>query len=235
MDTARVASRAEWLVARKALLAGENEWARRRDALRAERRKLPIVRIEKEYVFERPNGRASLRDLFEGRRRLIVYHFPFDPGWDGDCGSCSHLADGFAGGIVHLPARDISFAAVSRAPIAKIESCKGRMGWTFRWLSSLGSDFNDDFRVTLDEPAGGTGTNGELPGLSVFLRDGDDVFHTYSTYQRGLDVLLGTYNSLDLTPRGRPEEHGRKPASLRRHDRYPPRQARRWNTGGAPE
>jgi predicted dithiol-disulfide oxidoreductase (DUF899 family) len=227
MDTARVASRAEWLVARKALLAGENEWTRRRDALRAERRKLPIIRIEKEYVFEGPNGRASLRDLFEGRRRLIVYHFPFDPGWDGDCGSCSHLADSFAGGIVHLPARDTSFAAVSRTPIAKIESCRGRMGWTFPWHSSLGSDFNDDFRVTLDEPAGGAGTNGELPGLSVFLRDGQGVFHTYSTYQRGLEVLLGTYNSLDLTPHCLPEGDRRTRAPLRRDDRFPPQQARR--------
>jgi predicted dithiol-disulfide oxidoreductase (DUF899 family) len=227
MDTPRVVSRAEWLVARKALLAREKDLARQRDALSAERRKLPIVRIEKEYVFENGNGRASLRDLFEGRRRLIVYHFPFDPAWDGDCGSCSHLADSFAGGIVHLPTRDTSFAAVCRAPIAKIESCKRRMGWTFTWLSSLGSDFNDDFRVTLDEAAGGTGTNGELPGLSVFLRDGDDVFHTYSTYQRALDVLLGTYNSLDLTPLGRSKEDGRTLAPLRRNDRYPPRQARR--------
>jgi len=227
MDTPRVASRAEWLVARKALLARENELSRQRDALSAERRKLPIVRIEKEYVFEGGNGRASLRDLFEGRRRLIVYHFPFDPVWDGDCGSCSHLADSFAGGIVHLPARDTSFAAVSRAPIAKIESCKRRMGWTFPWLSSLGGDFNDDFRVTLDDGRGGGGTDGERPGLSVFLHDGDDVFHTYSTYQRALDVLLGTYNSLDLTPHGRPEEDGRVTASLRRHDRYPPQQARR--------
>lgn len=227
MDTPRVTSRVEWLVARKALLARENELSRQRDALSAERRKLPIVRIEKDYVFDGPNGRASLRDLFEGRRRLIVYHFQFDPGWDEDCGSCSHLADSFAGGIVHLPARDTSFAAVSRAPIAKIESCKRRMRWSFPWLSSLGSDFNDDFRVTLYEPAGGADTKGELPGLSVFLRDGDDVFHTYSTYQRALDVLLGTYNSLDLTPRDRPAEDGRTPASLRRHDRYPAQQARR--------
>jgi len=175
-----------------------------------------IVRIEKEYAFEGPHGRASLRGLFEGRRRLIVYHFPFDPAWDGDCGSSSHLADSFGGGIVDLPARDTSFAAVSRAPIAKIESCQRRMGWTFPWLSSLGCDFNDDFRVTLDEPAGGADTDAkvELPGLSVFLRHGEDVFHAYSTYQRRLDALLGTYDSVDVTP-------------LRRHDRYPPQQARR--------
>jgi predicted dithiol-disulfide oxidoreductase (DUF899 family) len=227
MDTPRVTSRVEWLVARKALLARENELSRQRHALSAERRKLPIVRIEKDYVFDGPNGRASLRDLFEGRRRLIVYHFQFDPGWNEDCGSCSHLADSFAGGIVHLPARDTSFAAVSRAPIAKIESCKRRMRWSFPWLSSLGNDFNDDFLVTMDQPAGGADTKGELPGLSVFLRDGDDVFHTYSTYQRALDVLLGTYNSLDLTPRDRPEEDERAMAPLRRHDRYPAQQARR--------
>jgi predicted dithiol-disulfide oxidoreductase (DUF899 family) len=159
-----------------------------------------MVRIQKQYVFEGVDGRASLRDLFEGRRRLIVYHFPFDPAWDGDCGSSSHLADRFAGGIVDLPARDTSFAAVSPASIAKIESCRRRMDWTFRWLSSLGGDFNDDFRVT--------------PGLSVFLRHGDGVFHAYSTYQRSLDALLGAYDSVDVTRR-------------HRHDRFPPQQARR--------
>lgn len=175
-----------------------------------------MARIQKQYVFEGPNGRVNLRGLFEGRRRLIVYHFPFDPAWDGDCGSSSHLADSFAGGIVDLPARDTSFAAVSRAPIARIESCKRRMGWTFRWLSSLGGDFNDDFRVTLDEPSDGAdpGAKVELPGLSVFLRHGDDVFHAYSTYQRSVDALLGAHDSVDGT-------------LLRRHDRFPPQQARR--------
>jgi predicted dithiol-disulfide oxidoreductase (DUF899 family) len=170
-----------------------------------------MARIQKEYVFERPNGRADLRELFAGRRRLIVYHFPFDPAWDEGCESCSHLADHFAGGIVHLPARDTSFAVVSRAPIAKIESCQNRMGWTFPWLSSLGNTFNEDFRVTLDCVPGDA--DDERPGLSVFLRDNAEVFHTYSTYQRGLDVLLGTYDSREPT--------------LRRHDRRPPQQARR--------
>jgi len=173
-----------------------------------------MVRIQKQYVFEGPSGRADLRELFQGRRRLIVYHFPFDPAWDGDCGSSSHLAAHLAGGIVHLPARDTSFAAVSRAPIEKIESCKKRMGWTFPWLSSLESTFNEDFHVTLDELTGGADANRELPGLNVFLRDGTEVFHTYSTYQRGLDVLLGTYDSFDASP-------------LRRHERFPPQQARR--------
>jgi predicted dithiol-disulfide oxidoreductase (DUF899 family) len=172
-----------------------------------------MVRIPKQYVFEGPNGRADFRDLFAGRPRLIVYHFPFDPGWDEGCGSCSHLAEYVAGGIVHLPARDTSFAAVSRAPIVQIESCQKRLKWTFPWLSSLDNDFNDDFRVMLDE-ADDPETNVELPGLSVFLRNGNEVFHTYSTYQRRLDVLLGTYDPLELAP-------------LRRHDRFPPQQARR--------
>jgi len=172
-----------------------------------------MVRIHKQYVFEGPNGRADLRDLFQGRRRLIVYHFPFDPGWDEGFASCSHLADHLAGGIVHLPAHDTSFAAVSRAPIAKIEWCQKRLKWTFPWLSSLDNDFNDDFRVTLEE-ADDAETNVELPGLSVFLRDGTEVFHAHSTYQRGLDALLGTYDSLDVTP-------------PRRQDRFPPQQARR--------
>ena len=171
-----------------------------------------MVRIHKQYVFEGPNGRTDLRELFEGRRRLIVYHFPFDPAWDEDCERCSHLADHFAGSIVHLPARDTSFAAVSRAPIAKIESCQERMGWTFPWLSSLGNTFNEDFRVTLDDDP--DDADEERPGLSVFLRDGDKVFLAFSTFQRRLDVLLGTYESADVTP-------------FRRHERLPPQHARR--------
>ena len=151
MNHPRVVSHAEWLVARKALLAKEKESTRQRDALSAERRSLPMVKIEKEYVFEGPNGRTSLRDLFDGRRQLIIYHFMFDPSWDEGCKSCSHLADNFEGALVHLRARDTSFAAVSRAPLAKIESFKKRMGWRFRWLSSFDTDFNYDFHVTLDQ------------------------------------------------------------------------------------
>ena len=173
-----------------------------------------MVRIQKQYVFEGPNGRVDLRDLFQGRRRLIVYHFPFDPGWDEGCGRSSHLADQVAGGIVHLPARDTSFAAVSRATIAQIESCQRRMGWTFPWLSSLDNDFNEDFRVIVDDGTRGADGNDELPGLSVFVRDGNEVFHAYSTYQHRLDALFGTYDSLELAP-------------LRRRDRFPPQQARR--------
>jgi predicted dithiol-disulfide oxidoreductase (DUF899 family) len=156
-----------------------------------------MVRIEKQYVFERPGGRADLSGLFQGRRRLVVYQFPFDPAWDGDCGSSSHLADRLAGGIVHLLARDTSFAAVSAAPIERIESCKERLGWTFPWLSSLPSTFHEDFPE----------------GLSVFVRDGADVFHAYSTFERRLDALLGTYDA-GVTP-------------FPRHDRLPPQQARR--------
>ncbi len=228
MDRPRIVSRAEWLDARKELLTKEKESTRRRDALSAERRKLPMVEIEKEYVFEGPNGRTNLLDLFEGRRQLIIYHFMFDPSWDEGCKSCSYVADNLEGGIVHLAARDTSFAAISRAPLAKIESFKRRMRWNFPWLSSFGSDFNYDFHVTLDEAAGSVeynyetaAANGELPGLSVFLRDGDSVFHTYSTYQRGLDLLLNTYNYLDLTPLGRQEEEGGAMAWLRHHDKYP--------------
>jgi predicted dithiol-disulfide oxidoreductase (DUF899 family) len=173
-----------------------------------------MVRIQKQYVFEGGNGRSSLRDLFEGRRRLVVYHFPFDPAWDEGCASVSHLAESFAGGIVHLPARDTSFAAVSGAPIAEIESCQKRLGWTFPWLSSFGNTFNEDFRVTSNGGTSSGDTAGEHPGVSVFLREGTEVFHAHSTYQRRLDALLDTYDSVDVTP-------------LRRHERFPPRQASR--------
>ncbi len=190
-----VVSRAEWLVARKELLAREKESVRQRDALSAERRKLPMVEIQKEYIFEGPNGRANLRDLFGRNRQLFTYHFMFDPSWDEGCKSCSHLIDNVAGAIVHLAVRDTSFAAISRAPLAKIAVFQKRMGWTFPWLSSSGNDFNYDFHVTLDEAEGSVEynyadaaallkagkiwyTKGELPGLSVFLRDGDRVFHT---------------------------------------------------------
>lgn len=238
MDHPRVVPREEWLLARRELLTREKEVTRQRDQLSAERRRLPTVEIEKEYVFEGPHGGTTLRDLFEGRRQLVIYHFMFDPSWDEGCVSCSYLADNFAGGVVHLAARDTSFAVVSRAPLAKIEAFRKRMGWTFNWLSSFGSDFNYDFHVTLDQAAGSLehnydnaaalvqagklwSTEGELPGLSVFLREGERLFHTYSTYQRGLDLLIGTYNYLDLTPLGRQEaEEPHVMAWLRHHDKY---------------
>lgn len=234
----QVASRAEWLAARKELLSKEKEFTRRRDALSAERRKLPMVKIGERYVFDGPTGRKSLSDLFGKHSQLIVYHFMFDPEWEEGCKSCSYLADNFAGAVVHLGARDTAFAVISRAPLAKIEAFKKRMGWKFPWLSSSGNSFNYDFHVTLDVAEGSDEYNyekaaalvqarklwvdkGELPGLSVFLREGDSIYHTYSTYQRGLDLLLNTYNFLDLTPLGRQEEGEPNQGWIRHHDRYP--------------
>jgi len=234
----RVVSRAEWLVAREKLLKKEKESTRQRDAVSAQRRELPMVKVEKEYVFEGKNGRATLRDLFEERRQLVIYHFMFDPNWDEGCPSCSHCADSFQGAIVHLAARDTAFAAISRAPYAKIRSFKKRMGWTFPWYSSFSNDFNYDFHVSLDEAAGSVeynyedaaalhragklwSTKGEMPGLSVFLRDEENIFHTYSTYARGLDLLLNTYNCLDLTALGRQDnQEGNPQARVRHHDKY---------------
>ncbi len=224
MNYPNIVSREEWLTARKELLAKERESVRQRDALSAERRRLPMVKLEKDYTFDGPQGPTKLSELFEGRRQLIVYHFMFDPAWDEGCKSCSFFADNFVGSPVHLAARNTSFAVVSLAPLAKLEAFKKRMGWSFPWFSSFGSDFNSDFQVTIDRDHGNAEYNyqsaaalrqtgkiwiekGELPGLSVFLRDGDGIFHTYSAYQRGLDMLLNTYNYLDLTPLGRQEQN----------------------------
>ena len=237
MNRPNVVSQTEWLAARKELLAREKEFTRQRDELSAARRKLPMVKVEKEYVFEGPKGPISLHDLFDDRRQLIIYHFMFDPDWDEGCKGCSFFADNFVGSLVHLGARDTSFAVISRAPLSKIEAFKRRMGWGFPWLSSFGNDFNYDFRVTLDPERTDYEYNythaeallkagkiwfpkGELPGLSVFLREGDKVFHTYSSYQRGTDLFLNTYNFLDLTPLGRQEENEKMFDWLRHHDRY---------------
>ena len=233
-----IVSRQEWLTARRDLLAQEKESSRQRDALNAERRNLPVVRVESEYVFDGPGGRTTLRDLFGPHSQLLTYHFMFDPSWEEGCKSCSHLMDGIAGSLVHLAARDTAFVAVSRAPIAKIEAFKKRMGWTFPWVSSGGNDFNYDFHATLDAEHGSNEYNyansaelfkarkiwfekGDLPAMSVFVRDGESVFHSYSTYQRGLDLFLSTYNLLDLTPLGRQEDDGRIQAWIRHHDKYP--------------
>jgi predicted dithiol-disulfide oxidoreductase (DUF899 family) len=239
-----VVSRDEWLVARKALLAKEKALTRQRDAVNADRRRLSMVRVDKQYVFDGPKGRATLLDLFEGRRQLIVYHFMFDPAWDEGCPSCSLLIDNL-GHLSHLHARRTLFAAVSRAPLAKLQAYARRMGWTVPWYSSLGTSFNYDFHVTHDEAVAPVEYNylgkaeliakgeswfitGESHGVSVFLRDGVSVFHTYSTYARGADLLLGTFNYLDLTPLGR-QEDWEEPAGrgdgplmhwVRRHDRY---------------
>jgi predicted dithiol-disulfide oxidoreductase (DUF899 family) len=238
----RIVSRDEWLVARKELLAKEKAFTRARDALNVERRDLPMVEIDKDYVFEGTEGSASLLDLFDGRHQLIVQHFMFDPSWDEGCPTCSLDADSI-GDLAHLHARDTTFVAISRPPLAKIERFKARMGWTIPWYSSNGSDFNYDFHVTLDEAvapveynyrnqaeleqAGLTGMRGELPGVSVFLRDGDRVFHTYSAYGRGTDQNSATYNYLDLTPLGRQEGWGGTPDLngegqnwIRHHDNY---------------
>ncbi len=197
MNYPHIVSRDEWLVARKELLTKEKEATHARDRLNAERRRLPMVKLDKEYLFEGPDGKVSLFDLFEGRRQLIVYHFMFDPSWEDGCPSCSFLVGNIPSTPDHLHASDTSLVLVSRAPLTKIEPFKKRMNWTVPWFSSYGSDFNYDFDVTDDE--------GEKPGLSVFLREGGDFFHTYSTNGRGVDILLGTYNYLDLTPLGRQE------------------------------
>jgi predicted dithiol-disulfide oxidoreductase (DUF899 family) len=230
-----VVTREEWLKARKEFLVKEKEFTHQREALSAERRKLPMVRVEKDYVFEGPNGGRTLGELFEGKRQLIVYHFMFDPAWEQGCKSCSLLADSVAGSVVHLAARDTSFAMISRATIAKIEGFKKRMGWDFPWVSSNGNDFNYDFQVTIDEAHPEYNyrpdyyslpqekqkgpQKGEAPGMSVFLRDGEHILHTYSTYTRGLDPFLNTYNLLDHTPLGRQETGGGMPW-LRHHDKY---------------
>jgi predicted dithiol-disulfide oxidoreductase (DUF899 family) len=227
LNLPRVVSRDEWLAARKELLAKEKELTRQRDALNAERRRLPMIRIEKEYVFEGPDLKASLLDLFDGRQ-LIVGHFMFDPSWDKGCPSCSAGADEISGGLLkHLHARDTTFVYVSRAPLGKIEAYKASKGWTFPWYSSYGSDFNYDFHVTLDESVvpveynyrtkaeheqAGTShyVEGEqpieAPGQSCFLREGDSVFHTYSVYARGLETVGGSYYFLDETALGRQED-----------------------------
>jgi predicted dithiol-disulfide oxidoreductase (DUF899 family) len=214
----RVVSRDEWLAARKDLLAREKELTRQRDAMSAERRRLPMVRIEKQYVFEGPDGKASLLDLFEGCRQLIVGHFMFDPSWEEGCPSCSAGADEISSGLLrHLHVRDTTFVYVSRAPLGKIEAYKASKGWTFPWYSSYGSDFNYDFHATLDGSVAPVEYNfrimddqdeqsAEVPGRSSFLREGDSVFHTYSVYARGLETVGGSYYFLDETALGRQED-----------------------------
>jgi predicted dithiol-disulfide oxidoreductase (DUF899 family) len=242
MDDPRVVSRDEWLAARRELLAREKEFTRQRDALNTERRMLPMVEIDKEYLFECPDGQASLPSLFEGRGQLLIYHFMFDPGWDEGCPSCSFLTDGI-GHLAHLHARDTTLVLVSRAPLAKLTAFRQRMGWNVPWYSSSGSDFNYDFHVTLDPAVAPfeynyrnldelgpnwQGWTGEMHGISAFLRRGDRIFHTYSSYARGTDMVNSTNQWLDLTARGRQEDWERPPGRsdgpllswLRHHDRY---------------
>jgi predicted dithiol-disulfide oxidoreductase (DUF899 family) len=224
MNLPQVVSQVDWEGAHEQLLAKEKQATRARDALAAERRRQPIVRIEKDYVFEGPDGKAALRDLFDGRRQLVLYHFMFAPdveGWpSAGCPGCSMVVDQ-VGHLAHLHARDTSFVLVSRAPLANIEQYRKRMGWTIPWFSSEGSDFNVDFGVTTDR--------GETFGLSVFLRDGDDVYRSYFTAGRGVEALGSVWTFLDLTPLGRQEEWEDSPKGhpqtppyhwWRRHDEY---------------
>jgi predicted dithiol-disulfide oxidoreductase (DUF899 family) len=224
-----------WLTERKALLAREKELVRLRDDIARARRALPWERVEKDYVFDAPEGRRTLAELFEGRRQLLLQHFMFGPGWEHGCPSCSFMADHTDGMSVHLEHRDVSFVAVSRAPLADIERFRQRMGWKFGWVSSAGNDFNRDFHVSFeptDRVEGSVYYNfgmtrfpgTEAPGVSVFFQDGKgEVFRTYSTFGRGVEVMMGTYNMLDLVPRGRAERDvPNKMEWVRHHDRYEP-------------
>lgn len=230
-----IVSRDRWIAERKTLLAREKELTRLRDQIARERRALPWVRVEKDYVFDTPEGPRTLAELFEGRRQLLVQHFMFAPGWEEGCKSCSYMADHNDGANVHLAQRDVTLLAVSRAPLADIERFRRRMGWQFKWVSSHGSDFNHDFGVSFTPQEMASGKvdynygiqpfpHEEAPGISVFYKDdAGDVFHTYSTYGRGVEVMMGTYNLLDLTPKGRDE--GRLSYTMewvRHHDRYQP-------------
>ncbi|HYL45384.1 MAG TPA: thioredoxin family protein [Candidatus Limnocylindrales bacterium] len=229
----KVVPQAEWLAARKELLKKEKEFTRLRDELSRQRLELPWEKVEKHYVFEGPNGKETLADLFGDRSQLIIYHFMFGPGWEQGCPSCSFVADHFDGSVVHLAARDVRLAAVSRAPLAQIETFKKRMGWGFKWVSSFGSDFNRDFHVSFSKEEMDKGEvyynygpqkfpSEEGPGASAFYKDAaGNIFHTYSTFGRGLDILLGTYNWLDMAPKGRDEDGlAYSMAWVRHHDRY---------------
>lgn len=227
-----IVSRVEWLAARKALLAKEKAFSRQRDDLARQRRALPWVRVEKDYSFDAPGGRRSLAQLFGAKSQLIVYHFMLGPGWEAGCKSCSYLADHFEGSLPHLAARDVSFVAVSRAPLAEIELFRERMRWRFPWVSSHGNEFNFDFHVSFrEEDMGkqveynyslGEARMDELPGASAFYKDAQGaVFHTYSTYARGLDLMIGAYNWLDIAPKGRDEDSLEfTMAWVRHHDKY---------------
>ncbi len=215
MSLPKVVSRDEWVAARTELLTAEKAHTRARDALSTARRELPMVEVEKAYTFTGPDGQATLLDLFEGRRQLVVSHFMFDPEWDAGCPSCSAGADEWSPGLQrHLETRDTTLVYVSRAPIEKIERYRAEKGWAIRWYSSYGSEFNYDFHVTLDPAVAPPEYNyrpapdgaGEVPGRSCFLRDGERIFHTYSQFARGAEWTGGAYAFLDLTALGRQEE-----------------------------
>jgi predicted dithiol-disulfide oxidoreductase (DUF899 family) len=229
----KIVSREEWLQARKELLLKEKKLTHERENLASERRNLPWVKVDKEYTFDSPNGKVTLADLFGDKDQLFVYHFMFGPGWKEGCPSCSMIADTFDGIRVHLAAKDVSHVAISRAPLNEIEQFKKRMGWNFPWLSSFNSDFNFDYHVSFTEEELKSGKvqydyklqeagSEELPGLSVFYKDASgNIYHTYSTYGRGVEPLLHPYNYLDLVPEGRDERDvPNKMEWVRHHDRY---------------
>jgi predicted dithiol-disulfide oxidoreductase (DUF899 family) len=229
----KVVTPAEWLAARKEYLKKEKQFTRMRDELSRQRRELPWEKVTKAYVFDGANGKKQLADLFGTRSQLIVYHFMMGPGWKEGCPSCSLVADHFDGMAQHLANRDVTLMAVSHAPMAEIEAFKKRMGWRFQWVSSFGSDFNYDYHVSFTKEEMGTDRvyynydlqmfpSDEAPGASVFYKDGaGEIFHTYSTYGRGLDILMGVYNFLDLAPKGRDEDGLAFSMSwVRHHDRY---------------
>ena len=233
MENRKVVSKDEWIEARKRLLIKEKEFTRLRDQLSQQRRDLPWEAVNREYVFEGPNGKQTLPDLFDGRSQLIVYHFMFGPGWEAGCPHCSFWADNFNDIIVHLNQRDVTMIAVSRAPYSQLAAYKKRMGWSFKWVSSSETDFNFDYHVsftpeemaknavfynyTIQEPG-----DSEREGVSVFYKDPTGrVFHTYSAYARGIDMLNAAYNYLDLAPKGRDEAgHDFTQFWVRRHDEY---------------
>lgn len=232
MDQHDVVSHDEWIEARKALLLREKEFTRQRAALAQQRRDLPWEEVTKDYTFEGPAGKLTLPDLFDGRSQLVVYHFMYPPDWDAGCPHCSFWADNFNGAPVHLAARDVSFAAVSRASLAQISAYQKRMGWTFRWVSAGGTDFNYDFGASFTPESLENGTAvynyatspgfTDREGISVFYRDASGrLFHTYSAYARGIDMVNGTYQFLDLVPKGRDEpSEGNPQFWVRRHDEY---------------
>jgi len=233
IEHSNVVSHEDWLAARKEFLKKEKEFTRLRDELSKERRQLPWEKVEKKYVFDGPGGKETLADLFGKRSQLMIYHFMFGPGWSEGCPSCSYLADHFDGMTIHLALRDVTLAVVSHAPIEEIEVFKKRMGWKFNWDSSFNNDFNYDYHVSFKAEERAKGTveynykqmkfpSEEAPGLSAFLKDADgNIFHTYSAYERGLDILVGTYNFLDRAPKGRDEEGLKHSmAWVRHHDKY---------------
>jgi predicted dithiol-disulfide oxidoreductase (DUF899 family) len=234
MEPHEIVSHDEWLAARRAHLVEEKAFSRARDALSRKRRELPWEKVDKNYVFDTPSGKKSLADLFGGKSQLIVYHFMLGPGWEAGCPSCSLLADHFDGAVTHLAQRDVSFVVISRAPLPQIETFQHRMGWRFQWVSSFGADFNYDYQVSMSPQEKASGRvfynyetiedfpSEERPGASVFYKNpAGEIFHTYSTYGRGLDILIGAYNFLDLAPKGRDEEGlAYTMAWVRHHDRY---------------